>query len=63
MAELKTVPLESIDVPEVRVSSIMNEEQHALLASTVKEIGVVQDIVVRPKGPDRYELIAGNTDP
>lgn len=61
MAELKVISLESITIPDVRVSSILDEEQKALLASTVKEIGVVQDIVVRRKGADRYELIAGKS--
>ncbi|NVM24049.1 MAG: hypothetical protein HWN68_20000 [Desulfobacterales bacterium] len=30
------------------------------MASTVKQIGVVQDIVVRTTGIDQYELVAGN---
>lgn len=61
MPELKVISIGSIDIPDVRVSSILDEEQKALLASTVKEIGVVQDIVVRRKGIDRYELVAGKS--
>jgi len=59
MPELKTVELDKIRIPEVRVSSVLDEEQRALMASTIKEIGVVQDIVVRSVGADEYELVAG----
>lgn len=61
MQELKTVKLDQIQIPDVRVNSILNEEQRALMASTVKEIGVVQDIVVRSIGIDKYELVAGRS--
>jgi len=58
---LKTVKLERIRIPDVRVSSILDEEQKALLDSTIREVGVVQDIVVRALGPDEYELVAGKS--
>jgi len=61
MQELKTVRLDQIAIPDVRVNSILNEEQRALMASTVKEVGVVQDIIVRSVGVDAYELVAGKS--
>jgi len=61
MAELKTISLESIRIPEIRVSSILDEEQQALMQSTTKEIGLVQDIVVRDLGAEGYELVAGKS--
>ena len=61
MPELKTVKLDTIEIPDVRVSSILNEEQRALMASTIKEIGVIQNIVVRVTAIDQYELVAGNS--
>lgn len=61
MAELKTVELSKIKVPDVRVSSVLNTEQRALIASTIKEIGLVQDIVVRDLGAGEYELVAGKS--
>jgi len=61
MAELKVVELDKIRVPEIRVSSVLDEEQRALMASTIKEVGVVQDIVVRSVGPDEFELVAGKS--
>jgi len=59
MPELKVVRLNKIRIPEVRVSSILDEEQKALLASTIREVGVVQDIVVRDLGQGEFELVAG----
>ena len=61
MQELKTVKIDQIQIPDVRVSSILNEEQRALMASTIKEIGVIQDIVVRVTAIDQYELVAGKS--
>lgn len=61
MQELKTVKLDQIAIPDVRVNSVLNEEQRALMASTIKEIGVVQDIIVRSVGIDAYELVAGRS--
>jgi len=61
MPELKVVALDKIRVPEIRVSSVLDEEQRALMASTIKEVGVVQDIVVRSVGLDEYELVAGKS--
>jgi len=61
MAELKTIPISSIKIPDVRVSSILDDEQKAFLASTIKEIGVVQDPIVRPLQDGSYELVAGRS--
>jgi len=61
MAELKVVELDKIRIPEVRVSSVLDEEQKALMASTIKEVGVIQDVVVRDIGDGNYELIAGKS--
>lgn len=61
MNELRTVGIDRIRIPDVRVNSILDEEQRALLASTVQQIGVVQDIVVRSVGVNEYELVAGKS--
>jgi len=61
MPSLRMVPLGSIRIPDVRVSSILDDEQKALMASTVREVGVVQDIVVREVGESGYELVAGRS--
>jgi len=61
MPELKTVKISQIRVPDVRVSSILDEEQKALLSATVQAVGVVQDPVVRALPDGSYELIAGRS--
>jgi len=61
MPELRTIPIDKIRIPDVRVSSILNEEQKAFLSSTIREIGVIQDPVVRDLGDGTYELISGNS--
>jgi len=55
------IPIELIDIPDVRVSSILDDEQKAWLEATIKSMGVIQDPVVRKKPDGRYELIAGKS--
>lgn len=45
----------------MRVSSILDEEQKALLASTISQVGVIQDPVVRPLPDGYYELVTGRS--
>jgi ParB family chromosome partitioning protein len=59
MPEIKVVPISSIKVPDVRVSSVRTEEQRALMAQTIKAVGVIQEPVVRSLPEGGYELIAG----
>jgi len=59
--ELRTIPIDRIKIPDIRVSSILDEEQRALMASTIKEVGVVQDPVVRYLPDGSYELVAGRS--
>ena len=61
MPELKTIPIASIKVPDIRVSSILDAEQKALMASTIREVGVVQDPVVRALPDGSFEIIAGKS--
>jgi len=61
MPELKSIPIEKIRVPDVRVSSVLDPEQKALLASTIREVGVIQDPVVRALPDGNYELISGRS--
>lgn len=61
MSALQKIDVSKIQIPDVRVSSVLNEEQRALISSTIKEVGVVQDIVVRDLGAGEYELVAGKS--
>jgi len=61
MPELRTIPIDKIRIPDVRVSSILNEEQKALLRSTIQSVGVIQDPVVRAQPDGSYEVLAGKS--
>ena len=61
MPELKFIYFEKVLIPDVRVSSIMDEDQKALLTSTIQAVGVVQDPVVRDLGDGFFELVAGRS--
>lgn len=61
MPELRSIPVEKIRIPDVRVSSVLDPEQKALLASTIREVGVIQDPVVRALPDGNYELISGRS--
>lgn len=52
------VPVGDIDPNPHQPRSHFDEENLAALAASVREVGVLQPILVRPVG-DRYELIAG----
>jgi len=58
---LRRVPLESIRPNPYQPRKAINDESLVALASSVKELGILQPIIVRPvDGEDgQYELIAG----
>jgi len=53
------IPIDLIDIPEIRASSKFTEEQEAFFRYSAEKYGVLQPILVRPQGNGRYELIAG----
>jgi ParB-like chromosome segregation protein Spo0J len=57
----RKVKIAEIKIPEVRVNSVTTEEQKALIKSTIEQVGVVQDPVIRQLEDGSYELIAGKT--
>lgn len=58
-AEFKAVPVGSIQPNPRQPRQVFDEEEMAELVHSVREIGVLQPIVVRPLENDRYELIMG----
>jgi ParB family chromosome partitioning protein len=58
---LRQVPVSSISPNQFQPRKAFNDESLRSLASSVRELGVLQPIIVRPlEGqPNRYELIAG----
>lgn len=58
-AEFKAVPVASIQPNPRQPRQVFDEEEMNELVHSVREIGVLQPIVVRPLEGDRYELIMG----
>ena len=57
--ELHHLPLDLIRPGRYQPRSVFDEEKLAELADSIRAQGVVQPVVVRPVGDDKYELIAG----
>jgi ParB family chromosome partitioning protein len=57
--ELRNLPLELIQPGRYQPRSVFDEEKLSELADSIRSQGVVQPVVVRPVGDDRFELIAG----
>ncbi|KYC34520.1 chromosome partitioning protein ParB [Scytonema hofmannii PCC 7110] len=54
-----TLPIEQIVLPESQPRRYFDQEKLESLANSIKEVGLLEPIVVRPIGDDAYELIAG----
>src|SRR5690606_38428341 len=58
-ARLREIPVEQISPNPRQPRQVFDEEEMAELVHSIKEIGLLQPIVVRPTGPESYELIMG----
>jgi ParB family chromosome partitioning protein len=56
---LDELPLASIRPNRFQPRDHFDEEALGLLADSIREVGVLQPVLVRPAGDDQYELIAG----
>src|SRR5687768_4639465 len=56
---LRNVPIEQMQPGKYQPRSHMDQDRLAELAESIKSQGLIQPIIVRPIGPDRYEIIAG----
>ncbi len=56
---LRDLPLASIEPNRYQPRDVFDEEGLVALTASVRELGVLQPILVRPLDGDRYELIAG----
>lgn len=56
---VRAMPVEQIVPGRYQPRSSMDPQKLAELADSIRAHGVVQPVLVRPIGPDRYELIAG----
>lgn len=57
--QIQKISLDSIDAPKTAMRSEVHDEGIEELASSIKSIGLLQPILVRPVGK-RYEIIAGH---
>jgi ParB family chromosome partitioning protein len=53
------VPISAIQANEYQPRSRFEEEALVSLTDSIRELGILQPVLVRQLGPDRYELIAG----
>jgi ParB family transcriptional regulator, chromosome partitioning protein len=58
-AHFAEVPIEAVSPNPRQPRTAFDEESLAELVHSIREIGLLQPIVVRPVGPDRYELVMG----
>lgn len=57
--ELRDIDVDAIVPNEFQPRQRFDDEALASLTESIRELGVLQPILVRPDGPDLYELIAG----
>lgn len=58
-AEFRSIAVGSISPNPRQPREVFDEEHMAELVHSVREIGVLQPVVVRPVGDDQYELVMG----
>lgn len=56
---LLDIPVAAIEPNQHQPRQVFDEEALAALTSSIREVGVLQPVLVRENGEDRYELIAG----
>jgi ParB family chromosome partitioning protein len=56
---LRNLPIEQMRPGKYQPRSHMDQDRLAELAESIKAQGLIQPIIVRPVGPDSYEIIAG----
>jgi ParB family chromosome partitioning protein len=55
----QSVPLSTIDLPSKQPRRFFDPEAMTALIESVKSKGILQPLLVRPKGQNQYELVAG----
>jgi ParB family chromosome partitioning protein len=59
VGEFQKLPIEFLQPGQYQPRKIMTDDALEELASSIKAQGIIQPIVVRPVGKDKYEIIAG----
>ena len=55
----RELPVGAISVNPYQPRDVFDEGSLSSLTASVREVGVLQPVLVRAKGPDSFELIAG----
>lgn len=58
-ASFGEIPIDSITPNPKQPRTVFDEDQLAELVASIKDVGLLQPVVVRPLGADRYELVMG----
>jgi len=53
------LPVSQVHPNAVQPRQVFDEDEMAELVHSIKEVGLLQPVVVRPSGPDTYELVMG----
>src|SRR4051812_50047102 len=57
--DLRSLPVAFLQPGRFQTRMTFDEQPLAELAASIREKGVLSPILVRPIGPDRYEIVAG----
>lgn len=57
--KVQELPIEQVEVNEDQPRQVFSEESIAELAETIQSHGLLQPIIVRPIGDNKYQIIAG----
>lgn len=57
--QVRQIPIDSIDDPKFAIRSRANESTLYALADSIRDVGLIQPILVRPRGA-RFEVVAGH---
>lgn len=57
--KVQELPIEQVEVNEDQPRQVFSEESIAELAETIQSHGLLQPIIVRPIGGNKYQIIAG----
>jgi len=59
MSKLRQIALTNLEAPSVDVRTVMDENKFDELVESIRHNGVIEPVVVRPLGEDKYEIVAG----
>jgi ParB family transcriptional regulator, chromosome partitioning protein len=57
--DTRNLPVAFLQPGKYQPRHVFNDEPLEALAASIREVGVLSPILVRPVGPDRYEIVAG----